>query len=812
MRNTLSCLYTYTALKFIWSYKLLLGVVFILCVIHAGCYVLYNYGAHVRVMDQLPKNIDETSYQHSHTILKENPNAKFSRTLPRDNKQIIFFGRDIELKNLTELIKPTSQTCTISITGSPGFGKSTLAIHAGYKAEDLGYTVVYADIVEAHNVHFVKQEIVSRVNLEEGGTSFNDITEWARSIRNTTVLILDNCDSALHRHMGDFQTLLKTICQHSNLLKVIMTAKQETLLLTGLLVHIQTKELQTEDAVRVLTSISTRINIKFARKLAKRVGNVPLALQVIGTLLKDKARSSEDVFSDLQKDIIEALSPKELPVEDRVKTSMYISYQYLPQKFQVCGCVVSKFPGIFLIDTAQFVLNNLAAKYMATDSFVWKTEDAKECLTHLVRRSLLTFNRADQLYKFHQLVKDFFQHILRQRERKMPQEAFIENHLFKMSFQLYSLQQYQQLLIASTSAPPNFVHQVYMETLKELPNHKRTIPPIYLPMHTYTNLRLKINALTVQYAYAKRVSHSLFNFSLSSTYVILLDLKLFESDFLTKFGSVDYFNVYVTNLVNLCKLETQAYNSSYALQTLHRRDNFATVTKLYYLARKNNSYCIESHRIYAEYYKMLAYMYIRLNEFGSFMECWQKLLYLRVFKSKCEKHVHKCTGIQRGLAAFGTGKYRQAISYLLPHLYSRMIPLHLRARFFVLVCYSYIELNQREIAERMLSDDTIAVTHKSVYTTKSDHDNKQRYLTIDQSISDDLFKFPLGVTDDLYHVRKKTCRAMMIFGSFVEKYATQRERRMLGIYFQDKATSFVRFHTYLILHNLKDIHSRKEIA
>ena len=166
MRNTLSCLYTYTALKSIWSYKLLLGGVFILCVISAG-YVLYNYGAHVRVMDQLPKNVNETSYQHSHAMLKENPNAKLSRTLPRDNKQIIFFGRDVELKNLTELIKPTLQTCIISITGSPGFGKSTLAIHAGYKAENLGYTVVYADIFEAHNMHLVKHEIVSRVNLEE---------------------------------------------------------------------------------------------------------------------------------------------------------------------------------------------------------------------------------------------------------------------------------------------------------------------------------------------------------------------------------------------------------------------------------------------------------------------------------------------------------------------------------------------------------------------------------------------------------------------------------------------------------------------
>ena len=199
--------------------------------------------------------------------------------------------------------------------------------------------------------------------------------------------------------MGDFQSLLKTMCRHSNLLKVIITAKHETLFL-GVSEHIKIKELQMEDAVRVLKGISTRIDTAFAHKLARRVVNVPLALQVVGTLLKDNTRSSDKFFSELQQDIIEALSLEELPVEDRVKTSMYISYQYLPRKFQVCGCVVSKFPGIFLIDSAHYVLDNLP---LSVDPIVrnWKLEDTKQCLRHLVRRSLLTFNHADQLYKFH---------------------------------------------------------------------------------------------------------------------------------------------------------------------------------------------------------------------------------------------------------------------------------------------------------------------------------------------------------------------------------------------------------------------------
>ena len=180
--------------------------------------------------------------------------------------------------------------------------------------------------------------------------------------------------------------------------------------------------------MKVLTGISTslRINNTFALKLAECVGNVPLALQVIGTLLKDNARSSDGLFSQLQKDIIEALSPKELPVEDRVKTSMVVSYRYLPRKFQVCGCILSKFPGIIHERSAHFILDKLVGIYMSSsaDPIVWNIEDTIECLNYLVRRSLLTFNRVDELYKFHQLVREFFQHILRQRQKKIPTKSF----------------------------------------------------------------------------------------------------------------------------------------------------------------------------------------------------------------------------------------------------------------------------------------------------------------------------------------------------------------------------------------------------
>ena len=753
-------------------------------------------------------------YQQSHNEFQEIPNARHSKTLPRDNEKILFFGREVELKNVTDLIKPTSQTCIISITGSPGFGKSTLAIHAGYRAEYLGYTVVYVDIVEAHDIRLVKQKVIDRINRELNmSLSFNDITDWAGSIKNTTVLILDNCDSALHKQMGDFQSFLRSVCKPSNMLKVIITAKHETLFLGAVLEPIRIKELQSKDAERVLRGTSLRINSTFAQRLAKRVGNVPLALQVVGTLLKDNALSSEELFSQLQKDIIEALSPKELPVEDRVKTSMEVSYRYLPRKFQVCGCILSKLSGIIREHSAHFFLDKLVGIYMSAEPIVWKLKDTEECFSHLVRRSLLTCNRADhdKLCKFHQLVREFFQHILKQRERKIPQKAFAENFLFELAVKEYSLRQYSKVLDATISASPQLVHRFYTEAIKELPNHKRVIPELYLSNRggldidrVFSMRPYQLNALSTLYT-NKYFHHSLFNSMLCHTYVFLLNLEMFRSEYLAEFGAVNYFNMYVTNLINLGRLETYEHNSSFALQNLHDKSKFANVSELYHLASNYNS--MESHRIYAEYYATLANMYIRLKDFDTFMECWQQLLYLRIFKMKCENHTHRCTSLQRGLAAFGTGSYNLTILYLSSHLYSKLLPLHKRARLFVLVCYSFIKLNQPENMDVLLTYDLTWLDLVTLMETLKPMASTTGYDLTDfhqefESISYNLFKAPLGVTDDLYLVSKKNSRALLIFGTFLEKlfYSMYTIERKLGIMLQDKATKFVRFYSHLTSH------------
>ena len=81
--------------------------------------------------------------------------------------------------------------------------------------------------------------------------------------------------------------------------------------------------------------------------------------------------------------------------EDRVVTSLNISYGFLTPENQKCARLLANFPGSFDETAAIVILNH-------TDITV------SECLNTLKYRSLLNIDGNTDCYRFHQLVKEFF--------------------------------------------------------------------------------------------------------------------------------------------------------------------------------------------------------------------------------------------------------------------------------------------------------------------------------------------------------------------------------------------------------------------
>ena len=146
-----------------------------------------------------------------------------------------------------------------------------------------------------------------------------------------------------------------------------------------------------EYATELLMITSELSNRTLAATIASLVGNVPLALQVVGKMLNE--RSVELVIKQLQTNRISTLSPKDLPATDRFETFLNISYGYLTTENQKCARLLANLPGS-LDETAAIVILNGTGIAVS------------ECLNLLKYRSLLSIDGNTDRYRFHQLVND----------------------------------------------------------------------------------------------------------------------------------------------------------------------------------------------------------------------------------------------------------------------------------------------------------------------------------------------------------------------------------------------------------------------
>ena len=376
-----------------------------------------------------------THINKEETTGKRISKKRLSVTLPSVEDQV-FVGREKELKHIVR--KLSSSTRIISITGSPGFGKSSLAMHAGYRSEVLGITVYYVDLSQVSDVKSLQETLREAVSWEDR-QYHPSFSEWLKQLTNKSLLIMDNCDLILHEQKDIVQNYLKSVTKQSSHLKILLTAQRVTSFI-GSFWSLSVKPLTLRDAMMVLQSISSKITSEFAKKLAKLVGEVPLALQVVGTLLKEQ--TSEVLYNKLKDDLITTLSPAELPPDERVATTLNISYHYLNFKFQVCGRILANFPGSFYFEPAHDILKHFGESRHPLPG-PWEHSDTQQCLDVLRRRSLLSVNWHRRTFSFHQLIRNFFQY----NQEKEDQHPLISNYP-ELLFELAHIKHYRADLSA----------------------------------------------------------------------------------------------------------------------------------------------------------------------------------------------------------------------------------------------------------------------------------------------------------------------------------------------------------------------------
>ena len=316
-----------------------------------------------------------------------------------------FVGRQRDVESVTPKLH-SSSTHTINIHGPPAFGKSTLAIHIGYKLVAIGISVRYIDTLEHGQLQLAVSHTSASTDSKQTGLKKHsgqnerqgsnryayDLLNWAQNLQNDTVLILDNCDGILNSRLRDsFINLIKKL--PSDKLKLIVTSQEQLVFLDGF-ESWPVSKLDAKASEELLEQIVHNISSSDVIALAASVGGCPLALKVIGMLVNI---SGEEFVPSL----VEQLNNNPILTLDKVsdknarfKVVMDTAFSYLDGNLQNTGRYLCFFPGSFDFKAALIVVKSYNENH----------------IENLVRHSLLEqyFNAGERRYKMHKLIREYF--------------------------------------------------------------------------------------------------------------------------------------------------------------------------------------------------------------------------------------------------------------------------------------------------------------------------------------------------------------------------------------------------------------------
>ena len=344
------------------------------------------------------------------TQLRYQLNIVQSRSLPYPSKT--FVGRQQELEELTKFITFSNDNFRIvNVVGAPGIGKSTLAIHVGHTMITAGVTVHYVDIAEFPDeqvLQVLAEKILESAEIiTDKVGNFDRLLKWARSSYWNNLLILDNCDDALNYQKEEFQRGLEKLVEKSVTIKILMTSREISMHL-DYLKQFKMYELSLESACNLLIEkvpVETNLTSENREAIANLTGKIPLALQIIASLLTiPSPPSPEEIILELEKHPIKTLSHNKLPANRQINASFSLSYKYLDEKLQLIGSYIANFPGSFTKEAAVYGCMHLVHGSSHED----QKDIIADALRSLVDRSLLEHSTRAKRFHYHRLIREFF--------------------------------------------------------------------------------------------------------------------------------------------------------------------------------------------------------------------------------------------------------------------------------------------------------------------------------------------------------------------------------------------------------------------
>ena len=327
-----------------------------------------------------------------------------------------FTGRQSECEEIIGHVSSESIRL-VSIWGTPGFGKTSVAIAVGHALRSQGMPVYWVSLRGVRSKADLASKFLSllrqltTINQPSGQCLSIDEEVWQifSSVSNPSVFILDNFDDWLEsgspNAKEEVMQLLEEILRRNQMVTFVVATRES---LEYMDLHFQGHKglrIRPLDKVLANTLVSELLpNASTAdcTQIAQICGQVPLAMKLMCSLISEDSAQPRQIIDDLIKSstenrIIEMLNNPDYPTRHRIQFLFDSSFKKLTMQEKDALISLSILPESFSTEVAAAVLSDTDLESM----------EARKILGSLRRKSLIDSSSKPGSFTMHRLLQSF---------------------------------------------------------------------------------------------------------------------------------------------------------------------------------------------------------------------------------------------------------------------------------------------------------------------------------------------------------------------------------------------------------------------
>ena len=335
-----------------------------------------------------------------------------------------FAGRQRECEEIISHITSES-TRIVSIWGSPGFGKTSVAVAVGHRLQTQGLPVWFLSLRGLQSKADLTSKLLSHLRQPSASDQSpqrlsldDELCNLVTAIADSFLLILDNADELLESGVPNVKEevihLLEEILRRNERVKIAVTTRES---LEFLNMHFQghhavrIRPLDTSSSQKLVHELLPNASTFDCQKIAQICGNVPLALQLMCPFIsegdaKPISQSLED-FMETTGTIVEKLDNPNYPSNLKLQLLFESSFQRLStqeKEFLVSLSILHENFDQNVATAVCFASGKTDQEDVAKTKKMLQT---KKMFQSLQRKSLLDSGTKPGSFSMHPLIQSF---------------------------------------------------------------------------------------------------------------------------------------------------------------------------------------------------------------------------------------------------------------------------------------------------------------------------------------------------------------------------------------------------------------------